>query len=1258
VVAPRFHGELPKNDDASLVGRRFHGGEIANRAAKGQMKLHIKNPPKRTKPPKPGKAPAHSLSARRPCPVVGIGASAGGLEAFSLLLRQLPVGTGFAFVLVQHLDPQHESALANILAQTTAMPVSEVTNNLRVRADNVYIIPPNTSLSIVKGVLKLLPRQQNRLAPRSIDFFFESLARDKGERAIGVILSGNATDGTLGLEAIKEAGGLTFAQDHSARYESMPRSAVAAGCVDLVLSPAKIAVELARIAKHPYLSGRAARPAVIGGGAKRSNGMSPVDEPFSLTRAVRAGAHEKGGFEEILLLLRNHTGVDFGLYKPSTISRRIGRRSVLNRRSGMKSYAEFLRGNTKELDALYADTLINVTSFFRNAEAYAALKRVVFSKLLAEGGDEPIRVWVLGCSTGQEAYSIAMAFMESAEKVPRARKLQIFATDLSDANLDKARHGSYPKTLAQDVSPERLRRFFVEDENGYQVSKQLRESVVFARQNVISDPPFSRMDVISCRNVMIYLEASLQKKVIPMFHYALKKGGFLFLGASESVGGFGELFGPANKKQKIFVKKVAPTRAFQLPVRNEGGERTARPRAMLPAALAANRLGGAKAALIGEVNAEREADRVTVNHFAPPGVLINADFQVLQFRGRTGSFLEAPAGKATFDILRMAREGLMLPLRAAINSASKENRTARRENIPLKSNGRTRAVNVEVVPLRNLKDKCFLVLFEEAIGGNTGASGNGDAGASVAMPRAGHRSGKAEDSSRIAGLERDLSESRDYLQSVQEHQEAANEELQSANEEGQSANEELQSLNEELETSKEELESTNEELTTVNEEMVSRNTELNHLIEDRKRNEEALRASDERFRALFDLGPVGVYSCDTSGKIVEFNRCAVSLWGRAPKTGERGEKFCGSFKLRSPGGARMEHFRCPMASVLSGKIPSARDMEVIIERPDGSKITVVVNIVPLKSSIGETTGAINCFYDITERKRSEVALKEAQLQLSRHVGKLEILVGARTAKLTEANARLVTSIDDTRKGKEEYQALFAESVVMQEKLRHLTRLIISAQEQERRKISRELHDEVVQTLIGINIELTSLKKSGVTGGVDLRVKISAIQQLVESSVNAVHGFARGLRPAVLDDLGLIPALHGICKSLKAKRKLNIQMTVFRGVEDLNGAGRTVLFRIAQEALSNIGRHANASQVRLSLSKVGNAVTMEVSDNGKSFQAEKMLKEKNPKRLGLIGMRERLEMIGGTLAIESSPGKGTLVRAEIPFTASADPNENN
>jgi PAS domain S-box-containing protein len=1219
------------------------------------MKLRSKKQPLR----KISRASRRPARAEGPCPVVGIGASSGGLEAFSQLLMQLPNNTGFGFVLVQHLDPQHQSALAGILARTTSMPVREVTNNLKIEANNVYIIPPNTSLGIVDGILRLLPRMNGQSAPLSIDSFFDSLAKDQGERAIGVILSGNATDGTLGLEAIKAGGGFTFAQDKSARYDSMPKSAVAAGCVDKVLPPGKIALELARIARHPYLAGRAARSRARPHAVPK---VASVVSRHPISRSVPSGAEdekeakgEQTGYNEIVLLLRKHSGVDFSLYKSSTVSRRMGRRSVLNKRSSLKAYAEFLRGNSNELDALYADILIGVTSFFRNPTAFVQLRQKIFPKLLAEGGDEPIRVWVLGCSTGQEAYSIAMAYMEAAGKFPGARKLQMFATDLNEASLDKARIGFYPRTLTRDVSPERLRRFFVEDENGYRVVKQVRESIVFARQNLISEPPFSRMDLISCRNVMIYLEAGLQKKVIPMFHYALKKGGFLFLGASESVGGFGELFAQAYKGHKIFVRKMAAARAFQLPVKQGPGERAARATRALPTRVPPNG-AGARDAPVGELDAEREADRVTVNQFAPPGVLIGPDFQILQFRGRTGAFLEAPAGKATFDLLRMAREGLMLPLRAAINSASRENKIARRDGIQLKGSGHghTRTVSVEVIPLKNLKERCFLVLFEEAGKENGESNGSHDPIASSNVNGGGARQGKADHTGRIASLERDLSDTRDYLQSVQEFQEAANQELQATNEEGQSANEELQSLNEELETSKEELESTNEELTTVNEEMVSRNAELNHLIEGRKKGEEALRKSDERFRALFDMGPVGVYSCDMSGRIVEFNRCARDMWGRSPKTGDKGDKYCGSFRMHSPDGKRMPHAKCPMAEVLTGRITSARDKEVVIERPDGSRITVVANIVPLKNDLGKTTGAINCFYDISDRKRAEVALGAAREQLSKYVGKLENLVLARTSKLTEANERLVASNIENLKGKEEYQTLFADSLIMQGKLRNVTHQIISAQEEERKKISRELHDEVVQTLIGIDIELTSLKKDGSPGGADLLERIAAVQLLVGESVTAVHGFARGLRPAMLDDLGLIPALQLVCKGLKAKKKLKIHITALGGIDGLVSEGRTVLFRIAQEALNNVCRHADASEVSVSVGRLGQTVRMEIKDNGKSFAADKFLQDKNPKRLGLIGMRERLEMVGGTLTIESVNGKGTIVRAEIPFTSEEPP----
>jgi two-component system, chemotaxis family, CheB/CheR fusion protein len=750
--------------------------------------------------------------AKKNFPIVGVGASAGGLEAFTQLLQNLPVDTGMAFVLVQHLDPGHESALAQILARTTLMPVSEVTHGMEVAPNRVYVIPPNASMIIAGGILRLQPRGKIAGAQRSIDFFFESLAHDQQERAIGVILSGTATDGTQGLEMVKAEGGFTFAQDDSAKYDSMPRSAAGAGCVDLVLPPAGIAKELAKIATHPLIVWH------------RHGPQDGETEPAGAGRSRLQGA--ESAFKKILLLLRQHRGVDFSLYKPNTIQRRITRRMVLNKLDGLDDYARFLMGNPPELDLLYSDVLICVTSFFRNPEAFEALKRRIFPELLrGRRQDEPVRVWTLGCSTGQEAYSIAIAFTEVCDKIPGAPKLQIFATDLNESALEKARHALYTASQVVDVSPGRLRRFFVEDRGGYRICKSLRDACVFARQNVLSDPPFSRMDLVSCRNVLIYVELGLQKRLLPNFHYALKPGGFLFLGASESIGAFTNLFTPVDKKQKIFSKKAGLVAPYHLPVSHghpaeKKDVAAGRPLLMpyLPRV---------------ELNAQREADRVTVNQYAPPGVLINEELDVLQFRGQTGAFLEPSSGKASFNVLKMARPGLMLPLRAAINEAKKQAEPVWEKNVRFVEGARARFVNIQVIPLKNLPERCYLILFEDVT-----KAGPARGGAALAAPVAAHSVGRKpgpatrNEIRRIEEMERDLAAARDFAQSLQEQHESASAELQASHEEGQSANEELQSIIEELETSKEELESTNEELITVNEELAGRNAELNHLNSD------------------------------------------------------------------------------------------------------------------------------------------------------------------------------------------------------------------------------------------------------------------------------------------------------------------------------------------------------------------------------------------------------------------------------------------
>jgi two-component system, chemotaxis family, CheB/CheR fusion protein len=764
-------------------------------------------------------------------PIVGVGASAGGLEAFSALLSHLPPNTGMAFVLVQHLDPKHESALSGLLGRTTTLPVSEVSQNLRVEPNRVYVIPPNRMLTIRDGVLNLTPRQSARRPQRSIDSFFEALATDQRERAIGVILSGTATDGTSGLEAIKAEGGLTFAQDSSARYDSMPRSAVAAGCVDFVLPPELIAAELVRISRHPSVVGAPwtsgdPGPARTESARGRRQAEEHAGDPSS----------SLAGFQRILALLRRHTGVDFSLYRSSTVQRRITRRTVLTKHHSLEDYARSLEDDANELDALYSDVLISVTSFFRNPEAFEVLREKVWPVLLEHTGDRPLRVWTLGCSTGQEAYSMAMGFVEATDSVPGGRGLQIFATDLNESLLEKARHGLYGRSIVRDLSPERLRRFFVEEEGGYRVGKSLREMVVFARQNVILDPPFSRLDVISCRNVLIYLEPELQRKVFPLFHYALKPGGFLFLGASESVGEFTELFDPVDKKHKVFRKTAPPGQSDRQGSRNEKppAERIGR----LPARSAranAGLLEATQGGTRGDLSAQREADRITVQEFAPPAVLVDGALQILQFRGPTARYLSPPSGKASLNVLKMARPGLMLPLRNAIHRAKKELVPIRLENIPLEGPHGIERLHLRVIPLKNVRETSFLIAFEDA----------GDPLRGAARPaRVGGGASRAKVQERqFAELERELAETRDYLGAVLEQGEAANEELQASYEEVQSANEELQSINEELETSKEELESTNEELITVNEEMTTRNAELGQLNSDLVNLQEAAQAT-------------------------------------------------------------------------------------------------------------------------------------------------------------------------------------------------------------------------------------------------------------------------------------------------------------------------------------------------------------------------------------------------------------------------------
>ncbi len=729
--------------------------------------------------------------------VVGIGTSAGGLEAASALLGQLPGNTGMAFVLIQHLDPKHESNLGRILAKATPIPVQEATQGLAVQPNNVYVIPRNTTMTIAGGILQLKPRGEARGPHLPVDAFFKSLAADRQTAAIGVILSGTGSDGTLGVEDIKAAGGITFAQgEESAKYPGMPQSAVSTGCIDVVLPPEEIARELARIGHHPYVIAA----------TRTTDAALPVTEEASL--------------RNILKLLRASFGVDFSGYRDTTVRRRIMRRMVLHIKEDLADYAQHLEKDGSELEALYQDILINVTSFFRESETFEALKNSVFPQILQnKPADAPIRIWVPGCSTGQEAYSLVMALLEFLEDKPGRPGIQMFATDLSEPLLQRARDGVYPENIEAEVTPERLRRFFTRQDNQYRVSKAIREMCLFAKQNVAADPPFSRVDLISCRNLLIYLAPALQKRVIPTFHYALNPNGFLLLGASETIGAFSDLFAPVDREHRIYCRKTSTARAYPHFAADSGRS------GLLPGARN-------KEPQPAPVDWQREADRAVLGRYAPPGVLVNDNLDVLQFRGETGAYLKPAAGEASFNVLRMAREGLLLELRSAIAECRTRNAEVWRGGIRVRGESRTRKIDLRVVPVKapGSSEQCFLVLFEDVAALSAGARVarwfRRAAGAAAGKTSSVH---ETQDSK---SLRRELATTREYLQSAIEDQDASNEELKSANEEILSANEELQSTNEELETAKEELQSVNEELTTINEQLQNRNTELSRLNDD------------------------------------------------------------------------------------------------------------------------------------------------------------------------------------------------------------------------------------------------------------------------------------------------------------------------------------------------------------------------------------------------------------------------------------------
>ena len=727
------------------------------------------------------------ISSKNLFPVVGIGASAGGLEAFKDLIKAIPQNSGMAYIIVQHLHPGHSSSLPEILQRETSIPVEEISDNVKVKPNHIYVIPVNKILVANDGVLQLSERPKEK-KNMLIDIFFSSLAEVHKDRSIGIILSGTGSDGTAGLKRIKDVGGITIVQDaDSAAYDDMPQSAIKSDVADFILAPQKMPEQLSEFV-HTL------------------NKFDHNGDAYPVEKRTEEN------YRQILSLLRLRFGADFNFYKQSTIRRRILRRLAILKQEKIVDYLHYLQQNKEEQDNLFHDLLIPVTAFFRDPKTFEYIRDTIFPELIKDKSFiNPLRIWVAGCSTGEEAYSIGISLYEFLSDKLSSVKIQIFATDISEHAIAKARAGIYSKRQLEGVSDQRLQQFFTKIDGSYQIKKIIRDICVFASHNFLKDPPFAKIDLISCRNVLIYMEPFLQKKVYAIFHYSLNEKGFLLLGKSETAGNESELFQQVDKKDKLYTKKTGTGKLITVTSRSREDKIKDKDYSI--------RSNERK-----KDDFQKSADDILLSKYTPPGIIVNEQFDIVQFRGSTGSYLEPAPGKASLNVLKMAREGLAFELRNALHKAKSTARPFSKHHIPI-NNGK-KIIDIEVIPLPDTIDLHFLILFKDSEEPKESSSRH----LAVKGKRQNNKT-KDDKDEQIQKLEKDLSVAREDMKAITEDQEAANEELQSANEELLSGSEELQSLNEELETSKEELQSTNEELITVNQELFDRGEKYNRARE-------------------------------------------------------------------------------------------------------------------------------------------------------------------------------------------------------------------------------------------------------------------------------------------------------------------------------------------------------------------------------------------------------------------------------------------
>lgn len=1039
-------------------------------------------------------------------PIVVVGASAGGLEAFKRFLGGAPADGGIAYVLVPHLGAAQESFMVDLLARHSPLPVHEAAQNQPIRPDHVYVIPPNRYLAVEKRRLILSKPPETRGSQTAIDFALKSLAEDRQESAIGVILSGTGSHGTLGAKAIKLAGGIVVAQDPAtADYDQMPRSVLATGLVDYVLAPERIPAALVRYCRSGALDA----------------GAQPEAD---------SGAAAEDGLRRILALLQARTSRDFRHYRRNMVMRRIRRRMALAGIAGVDDYLEHLRGHSDEVAALGKDLLIGVTEFFRDPDAFAVLAEKVLPDLVEHASPErPLRVWVPGCATGEEAYSIAMLLIEQLTVAEKPVNLQIFGTDIDEDSLAVARHGVYPAGIAAGIPAPRLHRFFVKvDEQHFRVGKQLRDSIVFAPQNLLGDPPFSRLDLVSCRNVLIYLNPDVHAKVISLLHFALKPGGYLMLGPSESIGRpatAAQMFEPISRKWRVF-RRVGPARRDLVRIPAVAAEGR-------PALEPHFRTGGSGTDLA-------ELLRSLVLHdFAPASVLIDHEFRILSVQGPLVNYLEFPPGAVTGDLLAMARRGLRLKIRGVCQRAIREGRAASDDGAHVRRDGRDVPCIVTARPVTERRDLdgLLLVVFHDLHGATHGPSGHGPSPA-------------ADDQTVVNQLEEELRATREDLQGTIEELEGANEELRASNEEIMSMNEELQSANEELESSKEELQSLNEELTTVN-------GQLQEKVEESDR-------TNNDLTNLMAATEIATLFLDPQLRIKRFTPPAGTLLNLiASDAGRPFRDFAPRFKD--------DDLLLAAKHVVDTWVPSQK---LVTTKEDRWYLR---RILPYRDEMDRVTGVVVTLIDVTAEK----ALRED---------------------------------------------------------------IVTIATLEQQRIGQELHDGTQQELTGLGLLAQSLSESlGAKGEAAEAALAAKLATGIAETNRHVHELSRGLVPVPVGAARLEAALTDLARRTETSAGLECRLEYSAPAEVADDFIATHLFRIAQEAVTNAARHAQATSVQIRLHSGRSELRLEVADNGKGMQQPKP----EGSGVGLRIMEDRCALIGGSLTVGQRAGGGTIVSCLVP-----------